>query len=137
MAGSNGSTTWECEGMGDEQRREKRLPVAGTLRLLLKSGAEFLLASGDIVDVSPGGCAVRIGNQKMDADLKGRIEISIAGQSTSLPIVTRWLRAEGDGWIVGCRFFELNVKERRAIQDLIIETGAMTIGLSAARPSVS
>jgi hypothetical protein len=122
--------------MGDEKRREGRLPVAGTLRLLVKSGPSFLLASGEIVDLSAGGCAVRIGNQKVDADLKGRIEVSIGGQSTSLPVVTRWVRAEGGGWIVGCRFFELTVKERHALQDLIIETGAIVIGLSAPRPSV-
>ena len=117
--------------MGDDQRREGRLPVAGTLRLLVKNGASFLLASGEIVDLSSGGCAVRIGNQKVEADLKGRIEVSMAGQSISLPVVTRWVRAEGDGWIVGCRFFELSVNERHAIQELIIETGAIVIGLSA------
>jgi c-di-GMP-binding flagellar brake protein YcgR len=127
----------ECDGMGDEQRRrEGRLPVAGTLRLLVKNGAAFLLASGEIVDLSPGGCALRIANQKMDAGLKGRIEVSIAGQSVSLPVVTRWVRAEGDEWIVGCRFFELNPKERIAIHELIIEIGAIVIGLPASKPSV-
>jgi PilZ domain len=122
--------------MGDEQRREGRVPVAGTLRLLVRSGAGFLLASGEIVDLSPGGCAVLIGHSEMVADLKGRIEVSIGGQSISLPVVTRWVRVEGDGCIVGCRFFELNVTELRAIQELMIETCAITIESLPGRRSV-
>jgi hypothetical protein len=128
-------TTWEYDGMGDEQRREGRVPVAGTLRLMVKSGAGFLLASGEIVDVSPGGCAVRIRHQELDADLKGRIDVAIGGQSISLPVVTRWVRPQGEASIVGCRFFELTVKERRAIQDLIIATGAIALESSTDRRS--
>jgi hypothetical protein len=113
--------------MPDDQRREGRVPVAGTLRLLVKSGAGFLLAAGEILDVSAGGCAVRVGHAEIVTDLKGRIEISIGGQSISLPVVTRWIRADGDGCVVGCRFFELNVTELRAIQQLMIETCAVAI----------
>ena len=73
--------------MADDQRREGRVPVAGTLRLLVKSGAGFLLAAGEIVDVSTGGCAVRVRHPEIVTDLKGRIEVSIGGQSISLPVV--------------------------------------------------
>jgi hypothetical protein len=113
--------------MADDQRREGRVPIAGTLRLLVKSGGGFLLAAGEILDLSAGGCAVRVGHPEIATDLKGRIEVSIGGQSISLPVVTRWIRAEGDGCIVGCRFFELNVTELRAIQELMIETCAIAI----------
>jgi len=62
--------------------------------------------------------------------MKGRIEITIAGTSTSLPIVRAGVRADVDGLIVGCRFYELTVNEQLAIQTIIIETGAIAIETS-------
>jgi hypothetical protein len=109
------------------ERRDGRIPVMGTLRLMVKSGGTFLLASGEIVDLSAGGCAVRVGHGQVEANLKGRIDVAIRGKSLSLPIVTRWVRTEDDGLVVGCRFFELNVTEQRAIHDLILETCEIVI----------
>ena len=122
--------------MGDDHiSRAERVPVMGTLRLMVKSGVGYQLASGEIVDLSVGGCAVRVGHRELDADLKGRMEVAIGGQSLSLPVVTRWVRTEADGLMVGCRFLDLNVKEQRAIHQLIFETGATAIGLPGGEAS--
>src|SRR5258708_37589605 len=111
--------------MGDDHRRDERAPVTGTLRLMVNSGAGYVLASGKIVDLSPSGCAVRVGHRELAADLKGWIELVIAGQRLSLPVVTRWVRTERDGtMIAGCRFFELNLSEQRAIHQLLLDSCA-------------
>jgi hypothetical protein len=122
----------------NDVRRDERAPVTGTLRLMVKSGVGYVLASGQIVDLSAGGCGVRVGHRELEADLKGRIEVTIAGQPFSLPVVTRWVRTEPDGsLIVGCRFFELNLREQRAIHQLIFESCASAIGLPASEASTS
>jgi hypothetical protein len=108
-------------------RRQARVRVEGTLRLLVNSGAGFLVGSGEIVDLSAGGCAMRVRNRAIVPDLKGRIEVAIAGESLSLPIVTRWVRAEPGGWIVGCFFDDLSLENKRAIHALIAETRAIVI----------
>lgn len=114
--------------MGLEHGRgEERVPVGGTLRLMVKSGAGFLIASGEIMDLSPGGCAIRVEHRSMEAGLHGRVDMAIAGESLSLPIVTRWVRADSDAWIVGCRFDELTFDDRRAIHALIAETQVIAI----------
>jgi len=124
--------------VGDDHRRDERAPVTGTLRLMVNSGAGYVLASGEIVDLAAGGCGVRVGQRELAADLKGRIELVVAGQRLSLPVVTRWVRTEPDGTlIVGCRFFELNLSEQRAIHQLLLESCASAIGLPGAEASRS
>jgi len=105
---------------------------------MVSSGGGYVLASGEIVDLSAGGCGVRVGHRELAADLKGRIELMIGGQRLSLPVVTRWLRTEPDGTlVVGCRFFELNLSEQRAIHELLLESCATAIGLPGREASSS
>jgi hypothetical protein len=114
--------------MDDEHgRRQQRVRVEGTLRLLLLSGVAFLVGSGEILDLSEGGCAIRVRNKAIEANLKGRIEVALAGESLSLPIVTRWVRAEPDGWVVGCFFDDLTVENQQAVHALIAETREIAI----------
>ena len=108
-------------------RRQKRVRVEGTLRLLVKGRSGFLVGSGEIVDLSEGGCAMRVRNSGIEAGLTGRIEIAIAGESLSWPIVTRWVRAEPGGWIVGCRFDDLTVEDQHAVHALMTETRSIVI----------
>ena len=108
-------------------RRQERVPVEGTLRLLVTTGTGFLVGSGEIVDLSAGGCAIRVRNRAMKPDLEGRIELALAGESLSLPIVTKWIRAERGGWRVGCSFAGLTTEEQRAVHALIGETSAIVI----------
>ena len=95
--------------------------------MLVKSGAGLLVDSGEIVDLSAGGCAIRVRNRAIEPDLEGRIEVTVAGESLSLPIVTRWVRVERDRRLVGCRFVGLTTEEQRAVHALIGETSAIVI----------
>src|SRR3954447_6663784 len=114
--------------MADSQgRRNDRVEVQGMLRLLVSSEAGFLVGSGEIVDLSAGGCAIRVGNRSIGPNLKGRIEVRIAGESLSLPIVTRWVRTDAHGYLVGCRFEDLTVENLRAVHALINERQALFI----------
>jgi len=114
--------------MGAEHGRSaERVPVEGTLRLMVKSGAGLLVGSGEIVDLSSGGCAIRVQHRSMAPGLFGRIHVEIAGESLSLPIVTRWVRPDADAWIVGCRFHELTFEDQKAIHALIAETQEIAI----------
>lgn len=108
-------------------RRQERVRVEGTLRLLVKSPPRLLVGSGEMVDLSEGGCAMRVRNPGIEAGLTGRLEVAIAGESLSLPIVTCWVRAESDAWIVGCLFDDLTVEIQQAVHALIAETREIVI----------
>jgi hypothetical protein len=108
-------------------RLQERVRVEGTLRLLVKGRAGFLVGSGEIVDLSEGGCAMRVRNSGIEAGLTGRIEVAIAGESLAWPIVTRWVRLEPGGWVVGCRFDGLTVEDQQAVHALITETRSIII----------
>jgi len=110
--------------VGEDHRRDERAPVTGTLRLMVNSGAGYVLASGEIVDLAAGGCGVRVGQRELAADLTGRIELVVAGQRLSLPVVTRWVRTEPDGTlIVGCRFFRTELE--RTTRDTSAASGEL------------
>jgi hypothetical protein len=108
-------------------RRHERVQLEGTLRLLVESDRGFLFGAGEIVDLSPAGCAIRVRNAAIEAGLSGRIDVAIAGVSLSLPIVTRWVRPDQKEWIVGCAFDDLSTENQRAVHELLSETTEIVI----------
>src|SRR4051794_4020390 len=107
--------------------RPTRVPVEGSVRLLVQSPSGFLIGSGEIIDLSPGGCAIRVNNRAIEAGLKGRIDVTVGGEALSLPIVTRWVRAGGDTRLVGCAFDDPTVENLRTIHALINERSGFFI----------
>jgi len=105
--------------------RQARHPVEGTLRLLMTSGSGMLIGFGEIVSISAGGCAIRVNNRTLEPNLHGRIELSIAGELVSLPVMSRWVRAEPDRLVVGCTFDGLTNDDRRVLDALLTELTAM------------
>jgi len=110
-----------------DRRRQERIPIKGTLRLLVKSSSGFLVGRGEIVDLSASGCAMRVDNRALEAGLSGRLEVSIEGVSLSLPIVTRWVSAELDGLIVGSVFDNLTAENHREVRALLRERSGFVI----------
>jgi len=104
-----------------DRRHQRRVPIEGTLRLLVKGETGFLVGSGEITELSASGCAIRVYNRTIGADLSGRIDVAIEGRSLSLPITTRWIRAERHGRIVGCIFGNLTPDDHRDVQTLLRE----------------
>ncbi len=113
--------------MVDHGRRQERVPLRGTLRLLVKGRGGLLVGSGEILDLSSTGCAIRVRNRAIEPGLTGRIDVASAGESLSLPIVIRWARAKSDAWIVGCAFDDLTAENQRAVHALLRETSAIVI----------
>ena len=104
-----------------DRRRQQRIPIEGRLRLLVKGENGFLVGSGEIIDLSASGCAIRVNNRTIHAGLSGRIDVAIEGRSLSLPITTRWIRAEQHVWVVGCVFGNLTPDDHRDVQTLLRE----------------
>ena len=104
-----------------DRRHQKRVPMEGTLRLLVKGENGFLVGSGEIIDLSASGCAIRVNNRTIHAGLSGRIDVAIEARSLSLPITTRWIRPGQHGWVVGCVFGDLTRDDHREVQTLVRE----------------
>jgi hypothetical protein len=114
--------------MDDTHRlRPARSPVEGTLRLLMTSGAGLLVGLGEITDVSDGGCAIRTSNRMLEPNLHGCIEVMIADEMVALPVITRWVRPEPDGFVVGCIFDGLTSQKHRALYALQAEVSASEV----------
>ena len=104
--------------------RQARHPVEGTLRLLMTGGSGMMIGFGEIANISAEGCAIRVNNRTLEPNLHGRIEMTIAGELVAFPVVSRWIRAEPDGLVVGCTFDALTSDNRRALNTLLAELAA-------------
>jgi hypothetical protein len=105
--------------------RQARHAVEGTLRLAMTSGSGLLIGFGEISDISVDGCAIRVNNRTLKPNLHGRIELPIAGELVALPVMSRWVRAEPDGLVVGCTFDGLTNDNRRVLNALLTELTSM------------
>jgi hypothetical protein len=107
------------------RQRAARHPVEGTLSLMMTSGTGLLIGFGEIANISADGCAIRVNNRTLEPNLHGRIELTTAGKSVALPVMSRWVRAEPDGWVVGCTFDGLTRDDRRVLDALLAELAAL------------
>ena len=113
--------------MQDERprRRHERIRLGGSVRLMLDTSDGLRTACGQIVDLSVGGCAIRV-HRIIDTDLAGRVQVDVAGNSMWLPVITRWVRADSRGWTVGCEFDRLTPEKHRLISVLLRERRRLT-----------
>jgi hypothetical protein len=105
--------------------RPARHPIEGTLRLMMKSGSGLLIGFGKITNISAEGCAIRVNNRTLEPNLHGRIELTIAGELVALPVMSRWVRAEPDGFVVGCTFDGLTSDNQRWLNALLAQLTAI------------
>src|SRR3954454_14356245 len=91
--------------MPTEQRRraQERTRLGGNVRLLVDTPDGLRTTTGQVIDLSEGGCAIRL-PRSVRSDHPGRVLVEIARSSIWLPVITRWVRADPHGWIVGCEF---------------------------------
>ena len=113
--------------MEDERprRRHERIRLGGSVRLMLDTSDGLRTACGQIVDLSVGGCAIRV-HRIIETDLAGRVQVDVAGKSMWLPVITRWVRADSRGWTVGCAFDRLTPEKQQLISALLRERRAVT-----------
>jgi hypothetical protein len=78
------------------------------------------LASGHIVDMAEGGCALHL-KTYIAASVAARVRVEVGRTELWLPVVTRWVVADGRGWKVGCSFDRPTPEKQRAIRALVWE----------------
>jgi hypothetical protein len=107
------------------RRSQKRTRLAGNIRLLVDTPSGLVTLSGQIIDLSEGGCALRL-HRRVDSELVGRVHVEVARTALWLPVVIRWAREQSPGWIVGCEFDRPTEEKQRAIRALLLERRRMT-----------
>ena len=111
---------------GDACRRQhERFRLGGIARLLVDHPAGLITATGRLVDLSEGGCQLRF-FRHVDLHLAARVRLEIAGENVWMPVLTRWVRRDAEGWTVGCTFDRPTAEKEQAIR-AILETRAQLI----------
>jgi hypothetical protein len=103
------------------RRKHERITLGGSVRLMVDTSDGLRTACGQIIDLSTGGCAIRV-HRIIEAELAGRV----AGKEIWLPVITRWIRADSRGWTVGCAFDRLTPDKQRLIGALLFERRKLT-----------
>jgi PilZ domain-containing protein len=103
---------------GAEQRAHERVRVGGSVRLLLDTPTGITTRVGQIIDLSEGGCAVRV-YKRVSAGDSGQIQMEVGGGTLSLPVVVRWARDDNHSWRVGCAFDRAADPKRAFVRDLL------------------
>jgi hypothetical protein len=108
------------------RRQQKRIQVGGGARLLIDTPDGLITTFGQIIDLSEGGCALRI-HRPLDVQLAGRVNVEVAGNAIWLPVLTRWVRGDSRGWTVGCEFDRPTSEKQQAIRVLLLERRRFTV----------
>ena len=103
------------EGRDRPRRQQQRVQLAGTIRLLIDTPDGVITANGQIIDLSEGGCALRL-YRHVDAQQVGRVLVQVAGREVWVPVVIRWARADPHGWRVGCEFDRPTAEKQQVIR---------------------
>jgi hypothetical protein len=113
--------------MEDERprRQHERIRLGGSVRLMVDTPDGLRTATGQIVDLSVGGCAIRL-HRCVDAALAGRVHVEVAGKAMWLPVITRWVRGDPRGFTVGCAFDRLTPEKQKAVGSLLLERRRLT-----------
>jgi hypothetical protein len=108
------------------RRQQQRIRLGGEVRLLIDTSDGVITASGQIIDLSEGGCALRV-HRRVESQVVGRIHVTVAGKALWLPMVTRWARSDARGWTVGCQFDRPTPEKQGAIRALLLERRRVTV----------
>ncbi len=103
-----------------EHRKYERVRTAGSVRLMVDTVDGLRTVSGQLVDLSAGGCAI-LTQTRLEADAAGRVQVEVSGLQIWLPIVTRSICCQGRGWRIGCAFDRPTPDKQRAVRELVWE----------------
>jgi c-di-GMP-binding flagellar brake protein YcgR len=101
-----------------EQRKYERIRTPGRVRLMVDAADGLRTVSGQLVDLSEGGCAI-LTQTRIDAHVAGRVQVEVGGVQIWLPVVTRSACCEGRGWRIGCAFDRPTDAKQRAVRALV------------------
>ena len=103
-----------------DRRRHERFRLDGSALLLVDPRRGMIGARGRLVDLSEGGCRLRF-RRHVDVDLAGRVRLAVEGTALWLPVTTRQLVSDGDGWSVRCTFRGLTAEKQDTLRRLLFE----------------
>ena len=107
------------------RRQHERMRLAESVRLILDTSGGLRTAWGEIIDLSEGGCAIRV-HRNIACDLAGRVRIEVDGHATWLPVITRSVRADSRGWTLHCAFDGLTPDKQGVIAALLSDRSRLT-----------
>jgi|SRR4051812_37943477 hypothetical protein len=103
-----------------EHRKYERIRAAGSVRLMADTSDGLRVASGQLVDLSEGGCAI-LTQTRIEELAAGRVQVEVGGMQIWLPIIVRAVRCQGRGWRIGCAFDRPTDDKQRAVRALVWE----------------
>jgi len=89
--------------------------VFGPARLKVGDAAGVRSVSGTLVDLSEGGCCLRV-HGRVDPNGEARVLLEVDGTPTWLPVTLRWAQRGASGWMVGCEFDHPTAATRERIR---------------------
>ena len=100
------------------RRQHERFRLGGVSRLVVDHPAGLITATGHLIDLSEGGCQLRF-FRPVDLHLAARVRLEVAGEAFWMPLLTRWIRRDPSGWLVGCSFDRPTDEKQRVIRSLL------------------
>jgi c-di-GMP-binding flagellar brake protein YcgR len=103
---------------GLQRRRHARVSVAGRVRLVADSSEGLMTVSGNVIDLSVSGCAIRI-YTRLEPKHEARLELELDGECFWVPGHVVWTRMRDNAWMVGIRFDRLVSAKQALITRLV------------------
>jgi c-di-GMP-binding flagellar brake protein YcgR len=103
-----------------QRRRHPRVAVAGRVRLVADTSQGLVTLSGNVIDLSVSGCAIRV-YTRLEAQHEARLELALDGERVWVPGQIMWTRTHDRAWTVGVRFDRLVPDKQSLIMRLVAE----------------
>ena len=94
-------------------RVRPRVAVNGKVRLVADTPDGLVTLSGELVDLSVSGCAIRV-YAPLEPSGEARLELAVDGRRVWVSGHIVWTRVRGRAWIAGVRFDRL-VPEKQSL----------------------
>jgi len=105
---------------GHDRRQHLRVRLDGRALLVADPRTGLVVAKGQLVDLSEGGCQVRI-RCHVRMHVAARVRLNLGGNVLWLPVITRWEHHDSTGWTLGCAFDRLTPGKQAALRRILFE----------------
>jgi PilZ domain len=103
----------EVSNQPPQARVQPRVAVNGKVRLVADTPEGLVTLSGELVDLSVSGCAIRV-YAPLEPRGEARLELTVDGRQVWVSGHVVWTRVRQRAWIAGIRFDRL-VPEKQSL----------------------
>jgi hypothetical protein len=103
----------EVQNQPTQARVQPRVAVNGKVRLVADTPDGLVTLSGELVDLSVSGCAIRV-YAPLEPRGEARLELTVDGRQVWVSGHVVWTRVRQRAWIAGVRFDRL-VPEKQSL----------------------